>query len=80
MDTPLRHRLRRALQAWRRIARIIADFQGWVLLTVFYGLLVVPIGPVLRFLADPLSRRRPSGSNWRPRRDPPPTLDEARRQ
>ena len=67
-------------QAWKRFARRLADFQGRVLLTLFYIVLIVPGGLVLRLVADPLRRRRPPTSNWSPRRPAPATLAEAGRQ
>ncbi|MEV7229580.1 MULTISPECIES: hypothetical protein [Polymorphospora] len=49
------------------------------LLLVAYGLLV-PVGVVVRLLGDPLGvRRPPTGTNWRPARPGPATLDGARR-
>ena len=67
-------------EAWKRFARRLADFQGRVLLTVLYLVLVVPVGLILRLVADPLRRRRPQTSNWTPRVPAPATVDEARRQ
>jgi hypothetical protein len=67
-------------EAWKRFARRLADFQGRVLLTLLYIVLVVPVGLVLRVVADPLRRRQPQTSNWTPRPPAPATLDEARRQ
>jgi hypothetical protein len=65
---------------WRRFARRLADFQGRVLLTLLYVVLIVPGGLVIRLAADPLRRHRPETSNWTPRLPDPGTLDEARRQ
>ena len=76
----LNHSLRRAWAGWKRFARRLADFQGRVLLTLLYVVLVVPVGLVLRLVADPLRRRQPRTSNWTPRLPAPATLDEARRQ
>ena len=67
-------------RVWKHIARRIGEFQGRVLLTVLYALLVVPVGLILRLLADPLRRWRPPASNWVARETAPATLDEARRQ
>ena len=67
-------------EAWKRFSRRLADFQGRVLLTVLYLVLVVPVGLILRLVADPLRRRRPQTSNWTPRVPAPTTVDEARRQ
>jgi hypothetical protein len=67
-------------EVWKRFARRLADFQGRVLLTFLYIVLIVPVGLVLRLVADPLRRRQPQTSNWTPRPPAPATLDEARRQ
>ena len=67
-------------RVWKHIARCMGEFQGRVLLTVLYALLVVPVGLILRLLADPLRRRRPPASNWVARETAPATMDEARRQ
>jgi hypothetical protein len=72
--------LSKVWSGWKRFARRLADFQGRVLLTLLYVVLIVPGGLVLRLIADPLGRRRPRTSNWRPRPPVPATLDEARRQ
>ena len=72
--------LSRGWAAWKRFARLIGEFNGRVLLTLLYVVLIVPSGLVLRLLADPLRRRRPQGSNWTPRPPAPATLDEAQRQ
>jgi len=72
--------LHRVWSAWKRIARRIGDFNGRVVLTLLYAVLVIPVGLILRQVADPLRRRRPQTSNWTPRVPAPATLDEARRQ
>lgn len=44
-----------------------------------YGLLV-PVGLLVRVVADPLrERQRPGAAGWRPVRTPPPSLARARR-
>jgi hypothetical protein len=53
--------LKRAWQAWTRIAHAIANFQARVLLTVFYAVLVLPFGIASRLFSDPLRiKRRPT--------------------
>jgi hypothetical protein len=53
--------LKRAWQAWKRIAHAIGNFQARVLLTLFYAVLVFPFGVVIRLFSDPLRiKRRPS--------------------
>lgn len=53
--------LRRAWQAWTRLARKIGDFQARVLLSGFYAVLVFPFGAMVRLFADPLRiKKRPT--------------------
>ncbi len=72
--------LTRAWNAWKQLARRIGEFNSRVVLTLLYAVLVVPVGLILRLVADPLRRRRPQTSNWTPRVPAPTTVDEARRQ
>ncbi len=52
--------LKRAWEAWKKIARKIGNFQARVILTVFYGVLLMPFGLAARFFSDPLRiKRRP---------------------
>lgn len=51
---------KRAWQAWKRIAHAIGNFQARVLLTLFYGVLVWPVGFAACLFSDPLRiKRRP---------------------
>jgi hypothetical protein len=52
--------LRRLWEGWKRVSRAIGNFQARVLLTIFYVVLVAPIGLCVRLFADPLRIRRPS--------------------
>jgi hypothetical protein len=53
--------LKRAWQSWNRIARAVGTFQARVLLTLFYGVLVLPFGLFARWFTDPLRiKRRPT--------------------
>lgn len=53
--------LKRAWQAWKRIAHAIGNFQARVLLTIFYAVLVFPFGIAARLFSDPLRiKRRPT--------------------
>jgi len=72
--------LRRIWEAWKRVARAIAEFNSRVLLTLLYVVLLMPFGLGLRLVADPLRRRKPAASNWIVRAEAPAALDEARRQ
>ena len=40
------------------LLRTIGNIQAWILLTVFYVVIVTPIGFIFRFAADPLRLRR----------------------
>ena len=71
--------LRRAWQAWKRIAHKIGNFQARVLLTIFYGLVVLPFGLVTRWLSDPLRIKRPP-DKWIDHPDENYDLQWARRQ
>jgi hypothetical protein len=52
--------LKKAWQAWKRIAHKIGNFQARVLLTLFYAVLIFPFGMAARLFADPLRiKRRP---------------------
>jgi hypothetical protein len=46
--------LKRAWQGWKRIAHAIGNFQARVLLTLFYFVLVWPVGFAARLFSDPL--------------------------
>lgn len=46
--------LKRAWQTWKRFAKALGTFQARVLLTIFYALLVLPFGVLVRLFSDPL--------------------------
>jgi hypothetical protein len=46
--------LKRAWAGWKKIAHKIGNFQARVLLTIFYGVLVLPFGLAARLFSDPL--------------------------
>ena len=67
---------------WLKIARIIGNFQGQVILSVFYFLLVWPLGIFFRFFSDPLNigKQKRARSNFEKWVHPKDTLGTARRQ
>ncbi len=71
--------LERVWEGWKRVAHVIGDFQARVILTVFYAVLVLPFGLLVRLFADPLELRHPPAA-WHAR--PAETVDTgwARRQ
>ena len=66
-------------EGWKKIGHAIGNFQARVLLTLIYGLLILPFGLLVRVFSDSLhTRKRPE--LWF---DHPPMsndLNEARRQ
>ncbi len=69
---------------WKRIAHAIGRFQTRVIITIFYGLVVSPLGFVMRLCGwDPLEvgrRKADRGTNWKPVADTEPDIDSLRRQ
>jgi hypothetical protein len=66
-------------QAWKRIAHTIGNFQARLLLTVFYGVIVLPFGLAVRWFSDPLRiKRRPT--QWLDRPAEPCDLKWGRKQ
>ena len=54
--------IKRGWQAWTRLAHKIGNFQARVLLTILYGVVVLPFGLVVRWFGDPLRiKQRPVG-------------------
>jgi hypothetical protein len=52
--------LKRAWQAYKRLAHTIGNFQARVLLTLLYVVLVLPFGIAVRLFSDPLRiKQRP---------------------
>ncbi len=71
--------LKRVWQAWTRLAHKIGNFQARVLLTVLYGVLVLPFGLIVRLFADPLRiKKRPT--RWIDHPDEPTDMAWAQRQ
>ena len=53
------------MQRWMGFLRTVGNVQAWVLLSVFYVVIITPIGFCFRLFADPLRLRR-RGSTWQP--------------
>ena len=53
--------LKVAWQKWKGVAHAVGTFQARILLTIFYGIFVLPFGIFVRFFSDPLRiKRRPT--------------------
>jgi hypothetical protein len=73
--------LHTAWAKWKAFAHVLGNFQARVLLTVFYIVLVGPIGLVLRLRSDPLKlRHQEKATYWLERQTRDLTLEDARRQ
>ena len=75
--------LKQIWEGWKRIAHKIGRFQTKLLLTLFYFLIISPVGAVMRaFGWDPLdsSPRKRMQSNWKDVSDGEPDIDSLRRQ
>ena len=70
---------RRLWEGWKKIAHVIGDFQARVLLTIFYAVLVLPMGLVFRLFKDPL-RIKHLPKNWLDRPAAANDVEWARRQ
>jgi hypothetical protein len=46
--------LKRAWQAWKEFGHKVGNFQARVLLTVAYGVIILPFGLAARWFSDPL--------------------------
>jgi hypothetical protein len=69
----------RPFLGWKRIAQEIGNFQARVLLTIFYAVLVLPFGIVVRLFFDPLrTKQRPT--EWLDYPKEAQDLDWAKRQ
>ncbi|OGD83964.1 hypothetical protein A2165_03240 [Candidatus Curtissbacteria bacterium RBG_13_40_7] len=65
---------------WLIIARIIGNFQGQVILTIFYLILLLPVGLALRIFADPLRLHKKLRTNFESWQHPKEDLEQARKQ
>ena len=70
---------KRIWEGWKVVARKIGNFQARVLLTVLYGVIVLPFGVIVRCFADPLRiKKRPT--RWLDYRDTVDDMQWAKRQ
>jgi len=72
---------RQLWELWKGIARIIGNFQAWLILSLVYFGLVGPVALLRHLVADPLGLRQdPRHTYWSPRPPADGSLDAARRQ
>jgi len=66
-------------QGWVKVAKKIGDFQARLILSVFYLLVIIPIGLIARLFADPLGLKK-NRATWESKPSSTPRLEDARRQ
>ena len=66
---------------WKKIARIIGDFNARVILTLFYFIFLAPFALAVRFLSDPLAIKNKSAPSWGVKsQTEEPLTEQAKRQ
>ena len=65
---------------WLPIARAIGNFQGQVILSVFYLLILFPVGVIMRFFSDIFKIPKGARTNFSEWDHKKQNLDEARKQ
>lgn len=67
---------------WLAVARVIGNFQGQVIMTIFYLVLMLPFGLITRIFVDSLHMKSPQGpkSNFGKWKHPDDDLESAHRQ
>lgn len=64
---------------WQAFGRMIGDFIGRLVLTIFYFTIFIPFGLAMRLLTDPLEMRLSRSSRWVERITKDRVLNDARR-
>ena len=72
--------LKKLWKRWLVVGHVIGNFQAQVILSLFYFIVIFPLGIFFRFFADPLRMRKVTGSNFQKWEHPKETLEEARKQ
>lgn len=65
---------------WLVIGHVIGNFQAQVILSLFYFVIIFPLGVIFGFIADPLRMKKVSGTNFQKWEHPKETLEQARKQ
>ena len=75
----MKSKLKELWQGWQKVAKKIGDFQARLILSLFYILIVLPIGLIARMFADPLGLKK-TAACWHAKQNSPSRLEDARRQ
>ena len=71
---------RRLWDGWMVVARVIGNFNARLLLSLFYFLVILPLGLVVGTARDFMGIRRRPQSSWHPKTDSPRSIEKGRRQ
>ena len=66
-------------ERWMRALRTLGNIQAWIILSLFYVIIIAPLGMIFRCFADPL-RVGKRQSNWQATPSQYDRLDTAIRQ
>ena len=73
--------VRRIWQRWSAFAHVMGNFQGRLLMSLFYFIFISPFGLAVRLLSDPLNLRdRPQRTGWIERPELPAEISDAQQQ
>ncbi len=80
LSVPYNYNLRSLWAFWKKVARIIGNFQARLILLLFYWTILLPFGILIRLFADPISLKSLKDTNWKSWMKKPLNLEEAKRQ
>ena len=73
--------MRRLWEGWKSFAAEMGNYQGRLLLVIFYFVVVTPFGVIVRLFSDPLKTKSiHSSSFWQNQSETSSDIEEARRQ
>lgn len=76
--------LKKIWEGWKKVAIVIGRVNTVIIMTVFYFLIIAPIGLIFRLFGwDPLQvrkKQRLKGSNWKKIADSEPDIETMSRQ
>ena len=75
----MKSKLKELWRRWEKVAKRIGDFQARLILSLFYFLIVLPMGLIARRFSDPLSLNK-SAARWDAKPSSPARIEDARRQ
>jgi len=71
--------LTNAWKRWKKIARVIGNFEALIIFTIFYYLILWTVGIFIAAFSDPLSIKKKLKSNFVPWNYPEENLSQAQK-